>query len=155
MITVVVGCPGIGKSTFAKENNLFVDLGTLSLTDTFIINKKKQKIFDIKKFDNKIVLQNTIDRDIENIKDCNIVLLNYINVIDILIKRINFRTKTKKNSKFIFLLKNSKKLFISNYKSNYFIFNKINKDKIIINIDKNNIDNLKNMLMSIHLKKDK
>ena len=95
MLKIVLGCPGIGKTTLSKKNDLFFDV--------------KYKYFFRNNKINLCCLDTETIEYINNLKDVDVCIIDITSVISIIIKRIKAREfkkfKTKEGLKKIKVIK--------------------------------------------------
>ena len=165
-MNLYVGCTqGIGKTTLAKKNDMFVDLdGAISLYRTIILDKKKEFVENLLNIDNKIILFNVkpkffikkrsdfmFNDEIKHIETAkNYFFLNVENIAEDLKARIkkrelainSFNGLKKEEINHFF-----KKIDFYTIEYIKFINNLNTKNKITINsIDE--LNNLENILLS-------
>ena len=138
MIKIVLGCPGIGKTTLSKKNDLFFDV--------------KYKYFFRNNKINLCCLDTETIEYINNLKDVDVCIIDITSVISIIIKRIKAREfkkfKTKEGLKEI-QERINKLTDFQNYfyclKNLNFLSNK--KIKVIKIKNENDLLNLENILI--------
>ena len=85
MLKIVLGCPGIGKTTLSKKNDLFFDV--------------KSKYFFLENKINLCCLDTETIEYINNLKDVDVCIIDITSVISIIIKRIKTREFKKFKTK--------------------------------------------------------
>ena len=85
MLKIVLGCPGIGKTTLSKKNDLFFDV--------------KPKHFFLENKINLCCLSSETIEYINNLKNVNVLCLDITSVVSIIIKRIKTREFKKIKTK--------------------------------------------------------
>ena len=142
---IVIGCSGIGKTTIANKNNLFLD--------TEMIDKK----INIETIKNKIILFN-YKKQPENIKIEETYFIDVSKIYDILLKRIKKR-QIKKDYK----RKTIKEIY-EEIDNNYIpsildylnYLNNLDSQELIIKINnEEELNNLENILLNIFYKNKK
>ena len=138
MLKIVLGCPGIGKTTLSKKNDLFFDV--------------KYKYFFKNNKINLCCLDTETIEYINNLKDVDVCIIDITSVFSIIIKRIKtrefkkFKTKEglKEIQKRINKLTDFKDYFYC-LKNLNFLSNK-NNIKVIKIKNENDLLNLENIL---------
>lgn len=85
MLKIVLGCPGIGKTTLSKKNDLFFDV--------------KSKYFFLENKINLCCLDTETIEYINNLKDVDVCIIDITSVFQIIIKRIKTREFKKFKTK--------------------------------------------------------
>lgn len=150
-MNLYVGCiNGVGKTTLAEKNDIFVDLDFICPYKIITLNKKKVLLQNILNLNNKIILFNAKIQREKNYQQKNYIFLNIKNIAK------DLKTRIKKREIKRSILNSLKKEEISFYfKEIDFKIDKYielvdglkKENKIIINsIDE--LNNLENILLS-------
>ena len=139
MILIVIGCPGIGKTTISSKNKLFMDLDKKDLLADNITFKNTNKIILINYINLSFLRYKLLKNNINNYK---ILLLDASCLIKTLKQRVFIRV-SKQANKIQILQKHYKKidnflLYLKEVKND----KKITVKKINNNTKKNNLENI-------------
>ena len=139
MILIVIGCPGIGKTTISSKNKLFMDLDKKDLLADNITFKNTNKIILINYINLSFLRYKLLKNNINNYK---ILLLDASCLIKTLKQRVFIRV-SKQANKIQILQKHYKKkdnflLYLKEIKND----KKITVKKINNNTELNNLENI-------------
>ncbi len=139
MILIVIGCPGIGKTTISSKNKLFMDLDKKDLLADNITFKNTNKIILINYINLSFLRYKLLKNNINNYK---ILLLDASCLIKTLKQRVFIRV-SKQANKIQILQKHYKKidnflLYLKEVKND----KKITVKKINNNTELNNLENI-------------
>lgn len=139
MILIVIGCPGIGKTTISSKNKLFMDLDKKDLLADNITFKNTNKIILINYINLSFLRYKLLKNNINNYK---ILLLDASCLIKTLKQRVFIRA-SKQTNKIQTLQKHYKKidnflLYLKEVKND----KKITVKKINNNTELNNLENI-------------
>lgn len=143
MLKIVLGCPGIGKTTLSKKNDLFFDVNP--------------KYFFLENKINLCCLDTETIEYINNLKDVYVCIIDITSVFQIIIKRIKVREfkkiKTKQKQVREILEKINKLTDFQDYfyclKNFNFLSNK--NIKVIKIKNENDLLNLENILIDFFI----
>ena len=142
MLKIVLGCPGIGKTTLSKKNDLFFDVNP--------------KYFFLENKINLCCLDTETIEYINNLKDVYVCIIDIASVFQIIIKRIKTREFKKLKQKKKGLKEIQERINKLTDFQNYFyclknfIFLSNKKIKVIKIKNENDLLNLENILTDFY-----